>query len=743
MRKNYFKKLLKIVAISAILFVILSCNHGNGSKKKPSDNSTDEKLERLIIKKFTIKDEDARSGNITLKASSIEINKDNIKLEFNQKDAPTDFECSPSLPITIKAGEKKDITISTPKTQKYNSFTRKVTITCTTLNVLTLKTLTVYGVPIDSDYKVNLSASLKKVEEKNVVVEFNQSGTHVVKYSGLPITLKAGMEHKFTISTDKTATHESFSRTITIVYEPIKKEKPTLKKLTIHGRSASSGKVNIPHDKAKVENGNVELEFNQTEAPKTFKINPSTFNIAAGETMKLTISTDETEKYEAFSFDVAVTREKENSGQKTIDDCVATLEGLLTWNGTTAESDIKLPDSVDGFAGSTVKWTSKNDACKIISQAGEIHRNIIDVNVELTAEVEWEGKRKTATYNFTVGRVKKLREKENPSNESKMLDFSTLGMLNIYDEDILVAQYEIKDIDLAKKELKLTKNKETFETKLLNKEEYKQLIIDSSSKSCKDIFGQAYKSFVKASKITWEEFKAYLMPFATNFLYYGQLPQEVTDESLFEKLAEKLQPLFKGTFADFKKKSESEITEEIKKGLKAIRANATGEVYVPKNTSDDEFLDVILTNNKLSIEALVDNLFAESIFNYTIERTFDNSKYLDGYKFKARKNYQSNKRWDEQGEVYRKNNDYTLKVLHHTSDNKIVAKVEDKKYFTYFGIVENNVFTCDQEAHQMVANITDTKDGKVTLNITSCSEASSVGEHVLEYFSNTWAGFWW
>lgn len=56
-----------------------------------------------------------------------------------------------------------------------------------------------------------------------------------------------------------------------------------------------------------VRNGNINLEFNEKDAPKELKVSPETFALAeAGDAGTITVETDTTDKYGDKSFNVTI-----------------------------------------------------------------------------------------------------------------------------------------------------------------------------------------------------------------------------------------------------------------------------------------------------------------------------------------------------------------------------------------------------------------------------------------------------
>jgi len=208
-----------------------SCRHNKkktNNNQQSNQNSTQTGNESVLkdvnLKTFTIKGQDAKSGTVVFSEDSITITKDDVKLEFAEADAPKNFILQPELPLTLQAPVEKEVTISTKATDKYKAFQKKITIKCTKqliAQALTIKTLTVHGVPVGADGKVSVKQTFAKVEAKDVQLTFNQSDAPTPSFAGLPLTLEIGKNVSFTISTTATQKYTAFSTTVTVT--PVEK----------------------------------------------------------------------------------------------------------------------------------------------------------------------------------------------------------------------------------------------------------------------------------------------------------------------------------------------------------------------------------------------------------------------------------------------------------------------------------------------------------------------------------------
>ena len=394
---------------------------------------------------------------VVIKADSITIQENEVELIFNEPDAPK-FTCSETFPITIAKGNQKTLTFQTKATEKYIPYTKTVIVKCTNLEVLKVAVFKVYNENAKDKDSVTLDESLGQVTEHNIQFQFTQTGADVPthRFTGLPITLKAGENKTFTISTDATAKYEPFSKTVTVKVtktEAPKKQTLHIKTLTIHGKSAASGMVTIPTDKNQVIKDNITLEFLEegdgVPESRSFSMSPESVSLAnAGDKATLTLSTQETEKYNKWELAIEVTREKTGGQEKTIDDCVATLTSQLTWAGIAVDKPISLPATVTGYDNSTVAWTCTDE--HVDAATGKIKQDLANITVELQAKVMWKGQEKTVTFNVTVQRLKRIKwiTERGQTKIEHVADLSKDGVLLYSEDNKPCLEFEIKNVDV-------------------------------------------------------------------------------------------------------------------------------------------------------------------------------------------------------------------------------------------------------------------------------------------------------
>ena len=485
-----------------------------------------------------------------------------------------------------------------------------------------------YGKGIESDDSVTLDESLGQVTQSNVEVKFKQKGADVPlpKYTGLPITLKAGMSKTFTISTDATEKYEAFTRTVTVKAtktEVPKKPSLNVKTLTIHGKSAASGKVTISTDKNQVIKADIKLEFLEegdgVPESRSFSMSPESVSLAnAGDKATLTLSTQETEKYNKWELAIEVTREKTGGQEKTIDDCVATLTSQLTWAGIAVDKPISLPTTVTGYDASTVEWSCEDEHIDIAT--GKIKKDLIDITVEIKAKVTWKGQNKTVTFTVTVQRIKKIKWTVEYSHGGKgeyEVDLSKDGVLQYFSSNKLKREYEIKNVDVKGKKLilKLIKEEDRFSKELLTADEYIQKEQKRHNESIERHFGLKYVELENKTNITWDDLKAYLIHSGYNYTGLN-----TNDEQAFDNFKRgKVNENYQGSFDDFKGLSPAERDKVVKDFLKRYKNEEAFVAGLAENLPTTEFVTQ-LKNHKLKMSTIYYmGSFEDKTYQYTLE----------------------------------------------------------------------------------------------------------------------------
>ena len=663
--------------------------------------------------------------------NSVTIQKGEVKLIFEQTDAPKNWTCSEPFPITIPANTQRKLTFKTEATKDYNEWSETVTVKCTKLDILEIETLTVYGKGIESDDSVTLDESLGQVTQSNVEVKFKQKGADVPlpKYTGLPITLKAGMSKTFTISTDATEKYEAFTRTVTVKAtktEVPKKPSLNVKTLTIHGKSAASGKVTISTDKNQVIKADIKLEFLEegdgVPASDDFAIYPESVSLAnAGDKATLTLSTQETTKYAAWELIIEVTRAKAEGEEKTIDDCIDALTSQLAWAGIAVDKPISLPVTVTGYDGSTVAWTCADE--HVDATTGNITQDLANVTVEVQAKVAWKGKEKTVTFKVTVQRLKKISWKDGQGTTE--IDLSKEGILLYSLKNDPRFEFEIKNVDVKAKRFtaKILKRKKNVD-KLKSIDEIIEFQVEDRIKLLENFFKLEEKE-----NITWEELKKYVA------FSIGHINDD--DNFLFPKFKDKSG--YNGTLEAFKALQPSERNKFVKVFIKAFQNKSAVRYGIDKNLPTQDFLAQLKVKVKESITIYFKHMGKEFTWGYVLEKKNNDPSYPDGYAFEAKTIYDPQRQWYDQMCTYEDDaRDKNILMQEYNGKLDIFLRFSLGNNKSFFGGAEAIPASLplelndgdDKNPKKLNCTMSSTQDGKLTCIVT---EGEYAGTYELRF----------
>ncbi|MGP1520187.1 MAG: immunoglobulin-like domain-containing protein [Treponema sp.] len=519
---------------------------------------------------------------------------------------------------------------------------------------------------------------------------------------------------------------------------------PKVKIFTVYEKDVKNNRVLIPTDKNEVRKANIKLEFEETDAPKEFKVLPESLTLEKeGDKGTIVVSTEATKDYNACSFTVTVIRSSGITGEKTIEECVAALESYISWNGTVTEKDITLPSTVAGFDDSSLVWKSSDE--KVCSLNGEITRDLEDVEVTLTCEVSFKGNKMTTSFKLIVGRIKELSKKKdvNGSPYVYKLDFSTKGMLSISENGKEISKHEVSDINTKTKSVTL-KLKETLDNvnggNLITLEDLLSHRRAYSIKRTEALFGSAYKNLAKASAIEWDDFKKYVVGIdkAESSNASSNLD---TDEKVFNYVKARYQS-FGENWNSFKVLDVTQKTKAMKGFLGWIK---TCYIYADmlNNISDENIFEYISKDRELADKYSVAKLGSSKVCKYVLVKTNELTTYPEGYKFLATAMYDSSKNWNEQNGDYYTGKSTSMaistEVGHVRKDGKLVSSLyieNNGNSEPYMGIITGNEFVSySQGAEILRATLNDTKDKKLTINITT--EGSLKGKYELEFLPDT------
>jgi lipoprotein len=534
-----------------------------------------------------------------------------------------------------------------------------------------------------------------------------------------------------------------------------KKDKPnnpsepptTLKKLhvetlTVHKANAISGTVVIDESKTKVEKGDIILEFKEWKPGKAFSITPESISLPnKGDKATLNISTNATSEFATWNQKITVIRSSGMNADKSIEECLATLGSMLTWNNSTTNENIILPGSILGFNGLTITWESSNE--KACTKQGIITRDLDDVEVTLTATVKYKGETKVVKFKVTVARIELLTKSKTVNGKPYIykLDFSKKGTLIISEAGKEKSKHEVKDIDVKTKHVSLTLKETLHENNLVS-------INDLFAKSRKQSiaiteaqFGALYKKLTKANSIDWDDFKKYIIEIDKAESTDGSSSLD-TDEKIFDYVHLRYSKIAENWGA-FQALDKDQKTQAIKGFLTWLK-NAIASTYNLTNTTEDNIFELISEERKLENEYHSSKLSSTKVCMYVLEKTTDLATYPEGYKFLATAVYDSSKNWNEQHGDYCTEKaapvNLVLEAGHTMKDGRLVCTLiyEDNTSNThpYRGVIASNKFEgSNYEGNRLEATLNDSKDKNLSLNITT--DGTLKGNHVLKFVADT------
>ena len=680
-------------------------------------------LELLKESLITVHGKTVENYSVELSEEKAKIETTNVKVQFAQPDAPeATFE---GLPITLEGGKTYTFKIKTQETAKYASFDKTITVTCTKKDVPTelhLKKITVHGEEA-KDGLFLISREHITITKENIKIYFEEAeAPKEVECEPETLTL-SDAEQNLKIFTKATTKYQKFEKNIKVKHQ--EKKELHFKTLTIHGRNAMDGSVLIK--KESVTENDVKFAFIETlEAPTTIKLEPQPFTLNYEEAKTLTISTAETARYKALNKQIQVKREKDPSAPKNIDDAIEALKSQLTWNNSIVDADIALLTTIEGFAGSSITWESLDgEHCDL---SGHIKRDIVNVQVQFKATVTWQGSTKATTFSTTIKRIEKVEKIEDDPRIGEVMvtwDFSEEGFLRRSRDGKATHLWEIKNVDVKKKELTASLKKKTPEGggELLELEEYIEFYKRENKKSLEISFGASYIALKNKNIITWQEFKAYLE---------AREGGEVEDERIFEHL--KQHPYFisySGTFAEFSSLSDAERTKIIKEVLNNMKKEFCDALGISKDTADEELVEKLMEKVIIDLKIAVNNArqswkcrYMLGIESITIETIYDKEKKWYEQKGEEMQDYAS------YNTATRENvNIYCFKI--NENEVEITLNIQKPNVTTSFAgkclISQSASFTLknkDDESKEVHCTVTNAKDGKLTLTTKGSIEAT-------------------
>ena len=132
MKKHSVKKQSFIIKsmIFSLLFVlaIFSCKHDKGGGNQNAEPPQPDAKKEPTLKKMTVHGVEVKNDKVTIPLAEARVSSDNIKVFFEEPDAPNTPTCTPAT-LELNAGESKTLEVSTQASKDYRSFKRTITVT--------------------------------------------------------------------------------------------------------------------------------------------------------------------------------------------------------------------------------------------------------------------------------------------------------------------------------------------------------------------------------------------------------------------------------------------------------------------------------------------------------------------------------------------------------------------------------------------------------------------------------------
>jgi hypothetical protein len=159
------------------------------------------------LKKITVHDREVKNDKVTILLKNANVTKDNIKLYFDEVDAPKEFNCEPET-LILKAGEEKPLKIYTEATTKYKKIERTILIKREEKKELHLKTLTIHGANAATK---NVTIKEENVTKNDVKLAFlEDDAPNTFEMSPENLQLAKNDTKKLTISTSETEMYKAW-----------------------------------------------------------------------------------------------------------------------------------------------------------------------------------------------------------------------------------------------------------------------------------------------------------------------------------------------------------------------------------------------------------------------------------------------------------------------------------------------------------------------------------------------------
>ena len=170
----------------------------------------------LHLKKITVHGEEAKDGLFLISREHITITKENIKIYFEEAEAPKEVECEPET-LTLSDAEQ-NLKIFTKATTKYQKFEKTIKVKHQEKKELHFKTLTIHGRNAMDGSVLIKKESVTENDVKFAFIETLEAPT-TIKLEPQPFTLNYEEVKTLTISTAETAKYKALNKQIQVKRE--------------------------------------------------------------------------------------------------------------------------------------------------------------------------------------------------------------------------------------------------------------------------------------------------------------------------------------------------------------------------------------------------------------------------------------------------------------------------------------------------------------------------------------------
>ena len=170
----------------------------------------------LHLKKITVHGEEVKDGVFLIPREYTTITKENIKIYFEEAEAPKEVECEPET-LTLSDAEQ-NLKIFTKATTKYQKFEKTIKVKHQEKKELHFKTLTIHGRNAMDGTVLIKEESVTEADVKFAFIETLEAPT-TIKLEPQPFTLNYEEAKTLTISTAETAKYKALNKQIQVKRE--------------------------------------------------------------------------------------------------------------------------------------------------------------------------------------------------------------------------------------------------------------------------------------------------------------------------------------------------------------------------------------------------------------------------------------------------------------------------------------------------------------------------------------------